>query len=116
MKMRASAILLLLASPFVWATDDPDLPVIRISAERFHFSPSQIRLKEGDEVILELTSEDTIHGFRVGAADLNVIIPARGRGRTRVLFRAHKEGRYPFECSRACGAGHIMMRGMIVVE
>jgi len=95
---------------------DEDLRVIRIVAERFHFSPSEVRLRQGEQVIIELTSEDTIHGFRVAAAAVNVRIPSRGRGRSRIRFTAHEKGRYPFECSRACGAGHIMMRGAIVVH
>ena len=33
-----------------------------------------------------------------------------------VLFEAVEAGRYAFECSRLCGAGHNFMRGAIVVE
>ena len=116
------ALLVLVAATSVVAlssrlvTSDENLRVILIVAERYHFSPSEIRLRQGEQVILELTSEDTIHGFRVPAARLNVTVPSRGRGRTRIRFTAHEKGRYQFECSRACGAGHIMMRGTIVVQ
>jgi len=34
----------------------------------------------------------------------------------KVTFRAEKPGRYEFECSKPCGAGHNMMRGVIIVQ
>ena len=65
---------------------------------------------------ITLTSEDTFHGFRIAAAKINQVIPARGRGSVKVMFDAKEKGTYAFECSRPCGAGHTMMRGVIVVE
>jgi heme/copper-type cytochrome/quinol oxidase subunit 2 len=32
-----------------------------------------------------------------------------------VTFTPPKAGRYTFECSHTCGAGHAFMRGVIVV-
>ena len=95
--------------------DEPDR-VINIVAERFTFVPSQIKLKEGDVVELRIRSLDTNHGFRIRDAGVNVIVPKRGKGDARILFRAQEKGDFPFECSKACGAGHTMMRGRIVVE
>ena len=31
------------------------------------------------------------------------------------MFTPAKAGRYTFECSKLCGAGHWFMRGVIVV-
>lgn len=90
--------------------------VIAIVAERFTFVPSQIKLKQGEVVELRIRSLDTNHGFRIRDAEVNVIVPKRGRGDARILFRAQREGVFPFECSKACGAGHTMMRGRIIVE
>ncbi len=89
---------------------------VNIVAERFSFTPSQIKVKEGTLLEINLTSEDTFHGFRMSSASINVTIPARGRGSVKVVFDAKKKGHYPFECSRPCGAGHTMMRGIIIVE
>jgi len=89
---------------------------INVVAERFNFTPSQIKVKEGVLLEISLTSEDTFHGFRMPSANINRTIPARGRGSVRVMFDAKQKGSYPFECSRPCGAGHTMMRGVIVVE
>ena len=90
--------------------------VINVVAERFTFVPSQIKLKQGEVVELRIRSLDTNHGFRIRDAGINVIVPKRGKGDARVLFRAQEKGEFPFECSKACGAGHTIMRGRIVVE
>jgi heme/copper-type cytochrome/quinol oxidase subunit 2 len=98
--------------------NDPEKPdrVIAIVAERYSFVPSQIKLKQGEVVELRIRSLDTNHGFYIREAGLNVIVPKRGKGDVRVLFRAQRKGLFPFECSKACGAGHTMMRGRIIVE
>ena len=54
-------------------------------------------------------------GFRIVGANVNVAIPKRNRGTAVVTFRPEKPGRYTFECSRLCGAGHSFMRGTLVV-
>jgi len=97
------------------AAAKPD-KVISISAERFAFSPSKIRVPKGAVVELVITSDDTDHGFRIPRANIDVAIPQQGKGEVRVRFVAKEKGIYPFECSRACGAGHNLMRGQIVVE
>jgi cytochrome c oxidase subunit 2 len=90
--------------------------VISIVAERFTFVPSRIKLRQGEVVELRIRSLDTNHGFYLRDAGVNVIVPKRGKGDARILFRAREKGVFPFECSKACGAGHTMMRGRIVVE
>lgn len=93
--------------------------VIKISAERFTFSPSRIELAVGEEVDVRLRSDDTSHGFRIVGADgvtVNVAIPKRGKGELSVPLRIDKPGTYRFECSRMCGAGHDFMRGEVIVK
>jgi len=90
--------------------------VISISAERFTFNPSKVTVKQGELVEFVLTSEDTDHGFRVPGAGIDVAIPPLGRGEARVRFIAREKGKFVFECSRPCGAGHNLMRGTIEVK
>jgi len=90
--------------------------VISIVAERFTFNPSRIRLKQGELVEFVLTSDDTDHGFRIVNTGIDVAIPPAGRGEVRVRFIAREKGKYTFECSRPCGAGHNLMRGTIEVR
>jgi cytochrome c oxidase subunit 2 len=90
--------------------------VIRITAERFSFTPSEIRVQAGEEVELRIRSEDTAHGFRLIGTGLGGVVPKRGKGELKVVFRPAQTGRYTFECSRMCGAGHDFMRGVVVVK
>ena len=93
-----------------------EIQKVRVVAERFNFTPSKIKVKEGTLLEITLTSDDTFHGFRMPSAKINQVIPARGRGSVKVVFDAKEKGSYAFECSRPCGAGHTMMRGVIIVE
>jgi len=97
------------------STQGPDRS-IRITAERFTFSPSRIVVKQGDLVELVIASFDTDHGFRISAAGIDAAIPPQGKGEVRVRFIAGVKGEFVFECSRPCGAGHNLMRGVIIVE
>jgi cytochrome c oxidase subunit II len=90
--------------------------VIDITAERFEFWPSEIRIAQGEDVELRITSDDTLHGFRIVGAGTNVVVPKRGKGRAIVRFSGTTPGRYTFECSRLCGAGHNFMRGVLIVR
>ena len=115
------ALLSLLCLATVAATSSPrragqaETPtqVVEITAERFSFSPSEIRTKAGTTLQILLRSDDTAHGFRIIGTDVNVELPKRGRGVVTVTF-VPKAGRYTFECSSLCGAGHDFMRGTIV--
>ena len=90
-----------------------EVQVIEIVAERFRFTPSEIRVKAGTRLEIRLRSEDTNHGFHIIGTDIDFETPSRGRGEMTVMFQP-EAGRYTFECSRLCGAGHSFMRGVII--
>lgn len=90
--------------------------VIEIFVERFSFTPSEFRVKVGAPVEIRLRSDDTDHGFRIIGTDVNVTIPKRGKGIATVTFVPPQPGKYVFECSKLCGAGHSFMRGTLVAE
>ena len=99
------------------ASAQPTQPkTVRISAERFAFTPSQIVVERGSTVEFHLTSEDTNHGFHIVGTDVNVRIPKRRRGETVVRYVAETAGRFTIECSRPCGAGHTAMQASLVVK
>lgn len=102
------------ASPRVSAAAQAE--TVDIVAERFSFSPSEFRVKAGVPVEIRLRSDDTDHGFRILDTDINVRIPKRGKGLLTVTFQPPAPGRYTFECSHVCGAGHAFMRGTIIVQ
>ncbi len=89
---------------------------VHLRAERFSFTPSQVKVAEGQPLELTIASDDTQHGFWIRKLGINQLIPARGKGELRLNIPPLKRGAYIFECSRACGAGHNMMRGAIKVE
>ena len=90
--------------------------VVNVTAERFSFTPSEIKTTTGTTLQFRLQSEDTNHGFRIIGTDVNIEIPKRGRGTVSTAFTPDRPGRYTFECSHVCGAGHAFMRGVIVVR
>jgi len=96
-------------------TRKPDR-VVSISAERFAFNPGKITVKQGQLIEFVLVSDDTDHGFKIVGTTIDVAIPPSGAGEARVQFLANSKGRFVFECSRPCGAGHNIMRGEIIVK
>jgi cytochrome c oxidase subunit 2 len=90
--------------------------VVNVVVERFSFTPSEFRVKAGMPVEIRLRSDDTDHGFRIVGTNVNVTIPKRGKGVATVTFEPPAAGKYIFECSKLCGAGHAFMRGTIIAE
>ena len=95
----------------------PEAPkIIRVSAERFAYTPSEIVVEKGTTIEFHLTSDDTDHGFRIVGTDVNAQIPKRRRGETVVKYVADTAGTFVIECSRPCGAGHTAMRAVLIVK
>jgi cytochrome c oxidase subunit II len=114
--MRAciSIVLVMMLGGATYA-QDPPAKIIRVSAERFAYSPSEITVAKGTVIEFHLTSDDTDHGFRIIGTEVDVQIPKRRRGETVVTYTADTVGRFVIECSRPCGAGHTSMRATLVV-
>lgn len=112
----ALMLVMTVSAPGAAPAQGPAPRVVEITAERFEFWPSEIVVAEGEEVELRIRSDDTMHGFRVVGAGTNVLIPKRGNGFAVARFTGSRPGRYTFECSRMCGAGHNFMRGVLVVR
>lgn len=90
--------------------------VIKVTAERFAYSPSEIVVAKGTTIEFHLTSDDTDHGFKIVGTDVNVEIPKRRRGETVVKYVADAAGEFVIECSRPCGAGHTAMKAILRVK
>ena len=87
--------------------------VIRISAKRFVFTPSEVKLKQGEPVIFELTSQDVFMGMNI--PDFGVrsdIVPGK---KMKLAFTPDKAGTFTFVCDVFCGEGHEGMSGKLVV-
>ena len=90
-----------------------DGQVIRISASNFEFKPSEIVVKKGVPVTLELTSQDRRHGFKLVQFHLRVDINPGVVGKVR--FVPDKVGVFTFVCDIFCGDGHEEMSGTLRV-
>ena len=97
----------------ICAADQKEI-VIKITAKKFEYSPSSIKIKKGVPVILEFTSLDVMHGFHCPKLGVRADIEPGKVSRVRIL--AQKAGVYGFFCDVFCGSGHEDMSGEIIVE
>ena len=87
--------------------------VIRITAKKFEFAPSDIELRKGEPVVLEFTSADVVMGFSLPDFKLRTdIVPG---GFTRLSFTPDRIGVFGFACDHFCGDFHEDMTGTIRV-
>jgi cytochrome c oxidase subunit II len=87
--------------------------VVKMTAKRFEYNPSQITLKKGVPVILEITALDRDHGFKI--PDLGIRADLKSGEVTRVRIVPDRTGTFEFRCDVFCGSGHEDMAGEIVV-
>ena len=111
-----TAAVLLVAIAFAmapFASAEEAGQTVRITAQKFFYTPKDITLKKGVPAVLEFTSKDVMHGF--SCPDLGIrsdILP--GQVAT-VKFIPAKAGTFPFHCDIFCGSGHETMGGTITV-
>jgi cytochrome c oxidase subunit II len=86
---------------------DTKVAIITIHAKRYEFIPSEITLKQGQEVKLVFISNDVPHGIAI--MDLGVSLDFRKSRRNQVIITPDKVGTFIGVCSRYCGAGHDRM-------
>lgn len=85
-----------------------------ITAQKWSFEPSEIKVKQGDQVHLTINSIDVMHGFSLNQYRISEILRL---GKTiEVNFVADKTGEFTFFCSVECGQGHGSMKGTLIVE
>jgi cytochrome c oxidase subunit II len=87
--------------------------VIEITAKRYQFLPSEIRLKKDEPVILRLSTEDRTHGFLLKPLKIDTdITPGKP---TDVAVTPRSTGQYTVICDHYCGTGHGNMKMKVVV-
>jgi plastocyanin len=113
------------------ATGAGNAQVIEVSAKKYDFIPSEIRVKMGTKVELKVHSVDETHGIKLdlypeGSKDkstpgLVFVEPEDNgkveKGQDQILdFVAQQPGTYEFKCAKVCGIHHGSMKGTLVVE
>lgn len=131
----SSAFLLILAATAVCGqtieAQESTVQVIELTAKKYEFSPSPVRIKAGTKVQLKIKALDHDHGFKIGTTAENAnfgaspglifatppdcLLLKKGQSAT-VEFVAQTPGTYEFKCCHTCGLGHRGMRSQIVVE
>lgn len=80
---------------------------IEIRAHRFSFEPSEITIKRGETVKLELTSDDVTHALVIPDLKVNQEIK---KGKTvEVTITPDSAGDFHGQCGHFCGSGHGSM-------
>jgi plastocyanin len=104
-----------IASPALSARgEEQDVKELRVKLKRYDFTPSVIRVKQGDRVRLYVEGVDIEHGLYIDGYDLSIEV---GHVETKVLeFTADKAGTFRMRCSVVCGPLHPFMVGKLVVE
>jgi len=110
----AFAALSVLAFGVAWGAAPGETTEIKMTAKKYAFDPSVIKVKKDEHVKLVITALDHEHGFKVEAFNIDQKLP-KGEPVT-VEFTADKAGTFPFQCSHVCGLGHKKMKGELVVE
>ncbi|MBF0482780.1 MAG: cytochrome c oxidase subunit II [Desulfovibrionaceae bacterium] len=116
-KQRASIFVLLLAFGLCLAAlsaTAQEAKIIKITAQRFKYTPDEIALKKGEPVVLEFTSLDRLHGF--SCPDFGIRADIAPGKTAKVSFTPDKTGRFLFHCDIFCGSGHEDMAGVFVVK
>lgn len=91
-----------------------DLPVIPVVMKKYSIAPEVIRLKQGQEVLLSVTTADVQHGFDVPELGIKESVQ---KGQTaKIRLKVDRTGEFKIECGVMCGPGHDDMTGKIVVE
>ena len=107
--------------------------VIDVTAKKYEFNPSPIRVKRGTRVQLKITATDHAHGFRIRESpEAGDAADGKGKGlvfsspqdcqkiekgqTATIEFAAQTPGTYPFRCCTRCGWHHRAMKGQLIVE
>jgi nitrous-oxide reductase len=89
-----------------------------MSAQRSHFTPDVVRVKQGDTVKLHITNveqtKDATHGFAI--ADYNIQASIDPGEVVNIEFVADKPGTFNLYCTEFCSALHLEMAGWFLVE
>ena len=103
------------AAPYCTRAGADESPqVVKLTAQRFQFTPNEVHLKAGQPVTFELTSMDVKHGFFSRPLKLDALIPP-GKV-TEVTITPRQPGTYTVICDNFCGSGHGGKKMKIVVE
>ena len=92
----------------------PAIKIFNVSGQSFSFSPSEIKVKQGDMVRIVFTSIDGHHDWVVDGYNVETARVSAG-GASAVEFTADRKGNFSFYCSVG-DHEQLGMKGVLVVE
>lgn len=99
--------------PGVYEVGDNEYEVVMV-AQAFAFTPNEIEVPVGANVLFTMTSKDVMHGFQVPGTNLNAMLMP---GHVQQISQTFDEpGEYLILCNEYCGVGHDMMDAKIIVK
>ena len=87
---------------------------IRVTMRKFAIEPGVIHVKQGANVVLDVSTQDVQHGFQV--PELGINEPIQPGRPAEIPLDTSRKGEFKVECSVICGPGHDEMQAKIVIE
>jgi cytochrome c oxidase subunit 2 len=87
---------------------------INVVMKKYTITPSEIRVKAGQPVELDVTTADVQHGFDVPA--LGIKEPVQPGKTTTISFTPSQKGQFDVQCGIICGPHHDDMTAKLIVE
>lgn len=78
------------------------------------FSPNWLEVQQGQQVTIELTSQEGLHSLAIPAYGLKTAEVEEGET-TSLTFVADKIGEFEIACASKCGGVHKRMKGTLLV-
>lgn len=86
---------------------------IVITASQWDFQPGTVRVNRGDTILIDLESEDVVHGLFIDGYEIKTVAEPGRPGQ--LSFVADRDGAFHFRCAVPCGNLHPFMIGKLVV-
>lgn len=81
---------------------------------KFVIEPAHIEIRQGQNIVLDVSTADVQHGFKV--EQLGVNEPIQPGKPVEIPIDTSKKGDFEVTCSIVCGVGHDDMRARIVIR
>ena len=81
---------------------------------QFAIEPKVIQVKQAQNVVLDVSTDDVVHGFMV--PELGINEPIQPGKAAAIPLDTTRKGEFEVTCSILCGAGHDDMRARILVQ
>src|SRR5436305_9852360 len=88
--------------------------ILPVSMRKFAIEPDVIQVKQGEDVVLVVSTGDVQHGFEVD--DMGINEPIQPGKSASIHLDTSKKGEFNVACSIICGPGHNEMTAKIVVR